>query len=1047
MAYIAPNTDIYFLEKILLKPNYEHTYYFANIQDQQSFFNSKIKYIKGTQSYQRVSAGSLRVEMTVEEAYQVNYIMFKNTSFENKWFYAFILGDPIYINNNTVEFNYQIDIMQTWMFDYEIKPCYIQRNHTSTDVVGENIEDEGLSTGYIETVGEYKTLSGVQLGCIVTSKPLPDVCYGKPHILQGSQIMVRMNLGSHCLPLYSLADSYRIAIRQTNQAGQASTLYYYYNIPLSKQDFDSIQYKSNYNLFQPQYAWKMIDAAQQFYNGTNDYNVPITIEEILYAINLPYIEDNFESIKQMFQSIDYGERCYYYDCGGSVPTGIYSIPIIGTTRTSLFTPNDIFAIYQYPIEFAFKHWQNNAVNEYNNSNGFSISNEETIASPYRFDAYIPNNKKLYTYPYNYIEATDNEGNTKEYKYELSNNDYKPNGVPAITYKIFGQFGLTPTATFVPTNYLHEAENFCHSFTNKNYVQCAYTANQYNVWRQQNAQEMLGRAINAGTQLALTAAGVPNINLLGATQRNSEHGKTEYKADTHQYIDANSRNEGGREGDYDAYTRYDKNGKPSTQEVFHSYDHAAYVNTYTKPNTWNKSESNTRQERRENSTYNRMGWDSIGSAEKLYGITSLMAARSDAQTLTNNVSAPTHNIMLNNAIKLKTISVKMKQITPAYAERIDKYFDMFGYKINKVGIPNRFVRKYWTYVKTTNCTISLVNSIPTSDVQEICACYNSGITFWTRAENSDIGDYNRKNELVAGEPDRPISIIKFYKSDNTQIPFVFNPLVYHNNISFSDATNSIKIQVYGYCDVKYEGSVVPEVIDQDLTNKMFVINGLHTGDNYITIEGTQTYNFVVNYTPVNVIGVSIYRSYNPLANPIELIPEFNPRNFTYAAQISTNDPTDNLIYFYCNEAPYNITANGNITFMDANTARIELLEGSNNITLTANTVTYTFSIQFIASSQTISGVYSDINLTTPIPMTPASFYPTTYEYSIQASAIPQNNTIYIKFIYPVNNLTVNGTYIYADGNGVFTISLLRGMNNFVRWTQNGYNNAQLQIDLR
>ena len=135
MAYIAPNTTIYFLEKILLTPKYEHTYYFASEADQFNFFYSKRLYERGSQSYQRVGKGQLRVEMTMEEAYRVNYMMFKNTSFENKWFYAFIVGDPVYINNTTVQINYIIDVMQSWYFDYILKPSFAYSSSISIAIL------------------------------------------------------------------------------------------------------------------------------------------------------------------------------------------------------------------------------------------------------------------------------------------------------------------------------------------------------------------------------------------------------------------------------------------------------------------------------------------------------------------------------------------------------------------------------------------------------------------------------------------------------------------------------------------------------------------------------------------------------------------------------------------------------------------------------------------------------------------------------------------------------------------------------------------------
>ena len=52
----------------------------------------------------------------------------------------------------------------------------------------------------------------------------------------------------------------------------------------------------------------------------------------------------------------------------------------------------------------------------------------------------------------------------------------------------------------------------------------------------------------------------------------------------------------------------------------------------------------------------------------------------------------------------------------YAKIIDKYFSMYGYKINDLKLPNISGRSNWNYVKTIGCNI--LGDIPQEDMEKI-----------------------------------------------------------------------------------------------------------------------------------------------------------------------------------------------------------------------------------------------------------------------------------------------------------------------------------------
>lgn len=80
----------------------------------------------------------------------------------------------------------------------------------------------------------------------------------------------------------------------------------------------------------------------------------------------------------------------------------------------------------------------------------------------------------------------------------------------------------------------------------------------------------------------------------------------------------------------------------------------------------------------------------------------------------------------------------------FARIIDNYFDMFGYKINRVQMPNIKARPFFTYIKTKGATI--LGTLPSDSASEIRQIFDRGVTFWniTKCENYDatVGDYSK-----------------------------------------------------------------------------------------------------------------------------------------------------------------------------------------------------------------------------------------------------------------------------------------------------------------
>lgn len=144
--YIEPSTNIRLLKNVPIDKSYKHTLYFENKTEQYNYFVSKTKHNLTRQTYQRVNLGIMRINLKPEVVYDCNYLMFQNEGFGNKWFYAFITKVE-YVNNVVCQIHFEIDVMQTWFLDCTIKQSFVEREHSETDEIGDNILPERVELG------------------------------------------------------------------------------------------------------------------------------------------------------------------------------------------------------------------------------------------------------------------------------------------------------------------------------------------------------------------------------------------------------------------------------------------------------------------------------------------------------------------------------------------------------------------------------------------------------------------------------------------------------------------------------------------------------------------------------------------------------------------------------------------------------------------------------------------------------------------------------------------------------------------------------------
>lgn len=137
-------TTVVQLLAVPLENDYLHTYFFDSLEAQYNFFSGKVIFTENNLSYQRKD-NVIRFPKHFDDLQVCNYVRYRNGS---KWYYAFIT-EMKYVNEERTDITIETDVMQTWLFDYTVKPSFVEREHVppSLDVMGAYTQEEGLQIG------------------------------------------------------------------------------------------------------------------------------------------------------------------------------------------------------------------------------------------------------------------------------------------------------------------------------------------------------------------------------------------------------------------------------------------------------------------------------------------------------------------------------------------------------------------------------------------------------------------------------------------------------------------------------------------------------------------------------------------------------------------------------------------------------------------------------------------------------------------------------------------------------------------------------------
>lgn len=143
---ISPLTNVRILSGVPLDNSYTDTLTFGSATAQYNYFAAKAKYNKPNMTPVSMQPNTIAVDVVADNLYDCNYIMFQNKNFNNKWFYAFIVGIE-FVNVNMSRITFELDVWQTWYFDITIKQCFVEREHVNDDSIGANLVPDNVERG------------------------------------------------------------------------------------------------------------------------------------------------------------------------------------------------------------------------------------------------------------------------------------------------------------------------------------------------------------------------------------------------------------------------------------------------------------------------------------------------------------------------------------------------------------------------------------------------------------------------------------------------------------------------------------------------------------------------------------------------------------------------------------------------------------------------------------------------------------------------------------------------------------------------------------
>lgn len=152
MISVTPQGSIYLCKTPLIN-DYKNQLTFSNLTSQLNYFNSRIQ--KTFDNYTYIKKDNvIKVGENIDNIIGCNYLFYRNNGFSNKYYFCFIVNME-YINENCTAITIETDVFQTYQFNINYKPCFVEREHVNDDTIGLHTIDENLNVGEVIEEDEY----------------------------------------------------------------------------------------------------------------------------------------------------------------------------------------------------------------------------------------------------------------------------------------------------------------------------------------------------------------------------------------------------------------------------------------------------------------------------------------------------------------------------------------------------------------------------------------------------------------------------------------------------------------------------------------------------------------------------------------------------------------------------------------------------------------------------------------------------------------------------------------------------------------------------
>lgn len=244
MAY-QHDSEIVIYRGLNFIKDYENVLLFDTVEHQHSFFNNDVATVDRKSlsncAYIRWEGltGTFRFNLNKTEIDTFSYGYFVNPYGDDSRRYYFFITDIRYVNENVTDLVFEIDIMQTYMFDYELLPCYIERAHQdNSDNVGDNLITDNIAVGnMVNTSIQSEQIDNGTFWTVVAVSEFPDTLIavdesGKPTANWLSTINYYYGLLPSALTLIVVDSNYfNQFIDLYNSAGKIDAIYGIYAVP------------------------------------------------------------------------------------------------------------------------------------------------------------------------------------------------------------------------------------------------------------------------------------------------------------------------------------------------------------------------------------------------------------------------------------------------------------------------------------------------------------------------------------------------------------------------------------------------------------------------------------------------------------------------------------------------------------------------------------------------------------------------------------------------------------------------------------------------